>query len=71
MAHEAGSEEQDLERIGELIAALDSEESLLLGFDASPVASPAAESALLELRQRRSDLEEELAVVWARRCSRC
>ena len=32
MAHEAGSEEQDLERIGELIAALDSEESLMLGF---------------------------------------
>ena len=66
------TDESELERIGQLIAELESEESLLLGLDANPtLANPVVESALLELRERRSLLEEELAAVWAKHCSQC
>lgn len=65
--------ESDLERVTRLIAELDSEEFLLTGLDPSPsqAPSPEIEVALLALRERRSELEEELAEVWAKHCSQC
>ena len=73
MASPTNPEESDLDRIARLIAELDGEESLLMGLDPSPslAASPAIELALVDLRERRSQLEEELAEVWAKHCSRC
>ncbi len=72
VAIETSTDESELERIGQLIAELESEESLLLGFDADPtLVNPAVESALLDLRERRVLLEEELAAVWAKHCSKC
>jgi hypothetical protein len=66
------TDESELERIGQLIAELESEESLLLGLDADPtLVNPVVESALFELRERRSLLEQELAEVWAKHCSHC
>ena len=64
-------EEQDFERISELIAQLDSEEFLLTGLEVGGGASPQVELALVALRDQRVRLEEELAEVWARRCSKC
>jgi len=72
MAPATGSDESDLDRVVRLIDELDGEESLLLGLDADPTqANPAVEAALLDLHARRSLLEEELAAVWAKRCSQC
>jgi hypothetical protein len=66
------TDESELERIGQLIAELESEESLLLGLYANPaLANSVVEPALLELRERRNLLEEELAEVWAKHCSKC
>jgi len=67
---EQSEEELDLERISQLIAELDGEEFLLTGLDAAP-ATPEVELTLATLREQRAQLEEELAVVWAKRCSRC
>ena len=64
-------EESDLERVARLIAELDGEEFLLTGLEASPVASPEIELALAAIRERRARLEEELAEVWAKQCSKC
>ena len=64
-------EEQDYERISELIAQLDGEEFLLTGLEVGGGASPQIELALVALRDQRARLEEELAEVWARRCSKC
>ena len=64
-------EEQDFERISQLIAELDGEEFLLTGIDAGVVATPEIELALIALQEQRARLEEELAEVWARRCSKC
>jgi hypothetical protein len=67
-----GSEQEtDLERVGRLIDELDGEEFLLTGLDPLPVASPQIELALTAIRERRAELEEELAEVWARTCNRC
>ena len=64
-------EEQDFERISELIAQLDSEEFLLTGLEVGGGVSPEVELALVALHEQRARLEEELAEVWARRCSKC
>ena len=64
-------EEQDFERISELIAQLDGEEFLLTGLDVNASASPEIELALVAIQEQRARLEEELAEVWARRCSKC
>jgi hypothetical protein len=71
MARQTNPEESDLDRVARLIAELDSQESLLMGFDPSPVATPEIERALADLREQRIQLEEELAEVWAKRCSQC
>jgi len=73
MAGQSKSEESDLDRVARLIAELDSEEFLLTGLDpsTSSVPSPEIELALAALRERRTQLEEELAEVWAKHCSRC
>jgi hypothetical protein len=73
MAGQSKSEESDLDRVARLIAELDSEEFLLTGLDpsTSSVPSPEIELALATLRERRTQLEEELAEVWAKHCSRC
>jgi hypothetical protein len=71
MANQTSPEESDLDRVARLIAELDSQESLLIGFDPSPVSTPEIELALADLRAQRSQLEQELAEVWAKRCSRC
>jgi hypothetical protein len=65
------NEESDLDRVARLIAELDGEEFLLTGLDPSPIASPQIELALAAIRERRADLEEELAEVWAKTCSKC
>jgi hypothetical protein len=67
----ASKDESDLDRVARLIAELDSEESLLTGLDPAPNASPEIELSLAGLWERRAQLEEELAEVWAKRCSRC
>lgn len=64
-------DESDLERVARLIEELDGQESLLIGFDPSPVVSVQTELALAEIRERRAELEEELAEVWAKTCSKC
>jgi len=64
-------DESDLERVARLIEELDGEESLLTGLDPSPIASPQIELALAAIRERRAELEEELAEVWAKTCSKC
>lgn len=66
-------DESDLDRVAQLIAELDGEEFLLMGLDASPsqTATPEIELALVAIREQRIRLEEELAEVWAKRCSRC
>ena len=65
-------EESDLDRISRLITEVDEQEFLLLGLDANPTqANPGVESALLALREEKSQLEEELAEVWAKHCSKC
>jgi hypothetical protein len=66
-----GKDESDLERVAGLIDELDGEEFLLTGLDPSPIASPQIELALAAIRERRAELEEELAEVWARTCSKC
>ena len=73
MAGQTNAEESDLDRVARLIAELDSEEFLLTGLDPTPsqVASPEIELALAALRERRNELEEELAEVWAKHCSKC
>ncbi len=71
MAKQTNPEESDLDRVARLIAELDSQEALLMGFDPSPVATPEIGLALADLREQRSQLEEELVEVWAKRCSRC
>ena len=72
VASGTNTDESELERIGQLIAELESEESLLLGLDADPtLVNPVVEFALFELRERRTLLEEELAAVWAKHCSQC
>ncbi|HEX9200052.1 MAG TPA: hypothetical protein VF865_10870 [Acidobacteriaceae bacterium] len=73
MAGKLNPEESDLDRVARLIAELDSEEFLLTGLDPTPsqAASPEIELALLAIREQRSRLEEELAEVWAKRCSQC
>ena len=67
----SGDDESDLERVARLIEELDGEEFLLTGLDASPVVSPQIELSLAAIRERRAELEEELAEVWARTCSKC
>ena len=65
--------ESDLERVERLISELDSEEFLLTGLDA-PLGlslSPEVELTLTAMHQRRAQLEEELAEVWAKHCGRC
>ncbi len=64
-------DENDLDRVARLIEELDGEEFLLTGLDPSPIASPEIELALAAIRERRTELEEELAEVWARTCSKC
>jgi len=66
-------EENDLDRVARLIAELDGEEFLLIGLDPTPsqAVSPGIELALATIRERRAELEEELADVWARHCSKC
>ena len=64
-------EESDLDRITRLIGEVDEQEFLLLGLDPQPVASPEVEAALLALHERKSELEEELAAVWAKHCNQC
>ena len=73
MANQTNPEESDLDRVARLIAELDGQESLLMGLDPSPslVATPEIELALADLREQRIRLEEELAEVWAKRCSQC
>lgn len=73
MEGQSKSEESNLDRVASLIAELDREEFLLTGLDPSPSAVPSAEIelALAALRDRRKELEEELAEVWAEHCSRC
>ncbi len=69
----SSEEESDLDRVARLIAELDGEEFLLTGLDPSPsqFASPEIELALVAIREQRSLLEEELAEVWAKTCSKC
>jgi hypothetical protein len=64
-------DESDLERVAQLIAELDGEEFLLTGLDPLPIASPQIELSLAAIRERRAELEEELAEVWAKTCSKC
>jgi len=73
MYSHTNAEESDLDRVARLIAELDGEEFLLTGFDPMPsrAASPESELALAALRERRSELEEELSEAWAKHCSRC
>ena len=73
MASEINPEENDLDRVARLIAELDGEEFLLTGLDPSPfqAPSPEIELTLAALREQRARLEEELAEVWAKRCSQC
>jgi hypothetical protein len=73
MGIETNPEESDLDRVARLIAELDGEEFLLTGLDPSPsqVPTPEIELALLAIREQRSRLEEELAEVWAKKCSQC
>lgn len=62
------NEQSELDRISELLADLDAEESLILGFDPDPSNSSLA---VHSLRERRAALEEELADLWARHCNQC
>jgi hypothetical protein len=73
MGIETNPEESDLDRVARLIAELDGEEFLLTGLDPTPSVAPSAEIelGLLTIREQRSRLEEELAEVWAKRCSQC
>jgi hypothetical protein len=73
MAGQTNAEESDLDRVARLIAELDGEAFLLTGLDPTPsqAASPEIELALAAIRERRSELEEELADVWAKHCSKC
>ena len=73
MGIETNPEESDLDRVARLIAELDGEEFLLTGLDPTPSVAPSAEIelGLLAIREQRSRLEEELAEVWAKRCSQC
>ncbi len=73
MANQANPEESDLDRVARLIAELDGEEFLLMGLEASPsqISTPEIKLALVAIREQRIRLEEELAEVWAKRCSRC
>jgi hypothetical protein len=73
MASATNPEESDLDRVARLIAELDGEEFLLTGLDPSPseAASPEIELALADLREQRRRLEEELAELWAKKCSQC
>ena len=63
--------EDDLDRVARLIAEVDWAESLLTGIDPSASLTPESEAALVALHERRSALEEELAEVWAKKCSQC
>ncbi len=66
------SDESDLDRISRLITEVGEQEFLLLGLDSDPSqANPGVESALLALREEKGLLEEELAEVWAKHCSKC
>jgi hypothetical protein len=73
MAGQTNPEERDLDRVARMIAELDGEEFLLTGLEASPgqVVSPEIELALVAIRERRIELEEELTEVWAKTCSKC
>lgn len=71
MARVTDSDESELDRVVRLIGEVDWAESLLGGIDPSPVLTPESEAALAALRVRRAELEEELAEVWARQCSKC
>jgi hypothetical protein len=66
----SGEEESDLDRVARMIAELDGEEFLLTGLDPSPV-TPEIETTLIAIREQRAQLEEELAEVWAKTCSKC
>ena len=68
-----GEDENDLDRVARLIAELDGEAFLLTGLEASPgqIPAPEIELALIAIREQRSQLEEELAEVWAKHCSKC
>jgi len=63
--------EDDLDRVARLISEVDWAESLLVGIDPTVPLTPESEVALLALHERRSALEEELAEVWAKKCSQC
>jgi hypothetical protein len=73
MASQTNPEGSDLDRVARLIAELDGEESLLTGLDPSPSSAPSPEIvlALAAIREQRALLEEELAEVWAKTCSKC
>ena len=70
MADPTNPEESDLDRVARMIAELDGEEFLLTGLDPSP-ATPEIETTLIAIREQRAQLEEELAEVWAKTCSKC
>jgi hypothetical protein len=65
------ADESEFDRVSRLISEVDWAESLLGGIDPSPAATRESGAALAALRARRAELEEELASVWAKRCSRC
>ena len=70
MASQPNPEESDLDRVARMIAELDGEEFLLTGLDPLPP-TPEIETALIAIREQRAQLEEELAEVWAKTCSKC
>ena len=65
------AQETDLERISRLIAEVEEQQFLLLGLDPEPAVTPAMETTLAELSEEKHRLEEELADVWAKHCSKC
>lgn len=73
MGDQTNAAESDLDRVARMIAELDGEEFLLTGLEASPgqITTPEIELALIAIREQRSRLEEELAEVWAKHCSKC
>jgi hypothetical protein len=71
MASQTNSEENELDRVANMIAELDGEAFLLNGLDFGGSPSPQIELALAAIREQRSQLEEELAEVWAKHCSKC
>jgi hypothetical protein len=70
MADLINPEESDLDRVARMIAELDGEEFLLAGLDPLPP-TPEIAVALTALQEKRAQLEEELADVWAKTCNKC